>query len=411
MKRILHVNCTDAGSTGKIINQISYYLQDKFDFFLCTPKINTNNPPYLKKIRTSGKYEQALYKRITAITGYRYSCSPHSTHRIISAIRKIKPDIIHLHSANCYMANLYSILKYAKKKDIAVVITNHAEFYYTGICSHSYDCMQWVDGCKKCPDLWGQAHSLFFDTTRRAWRKMKESLYAIPRIAVVSVSPWVRERSEKSQIMNGIPQFTVLNGVDTNVFRYIVQENEVMNKHLFREKTVLFVTAMFSDSEDDAKGGKYIIQLASKLEGKAKIVIIGKYNINTKIPDNIIIKGVISDQSKLAEYYNVADVTVVASKRETFGMTVAESLCCGTPVIGFNSGGPESIALDNYSDFVSYGDVKGLYRVALKWLNRDKKAFSSEIAELAHQKYSSKFMAKGYNDIYTHLLNYGKREK
>ena len=105
--------------------------------------------------------------------------------------------------------------------------------------------------------------------------------------------------------MNGIPQFTVLNGVDTNVFRYIVQENEVMNKHLFREKTVLFVTAMFSDSEDDAKGGKYIIQLASKLEGKAKIVIIWKYKINTKIPDNIIIKGVISEKSKFLKNFPI----------------------------------------------------------------------------------------------------------
>ncbi len=33
-------------------------------------------------------------------------------------------------------------------------------------------------------------------------------------------------------------------------------------------------------------------------------------------------------------------------------MVTAESLCCGTPVVGFTAGGPESIAIDAFSNFV-----------------------------------------------------------
>lgn len=41
-------------------------------------------------------------------------------------------------------------------------------------------------------------------------------------------------------------------------------------------------------------------------------------------------------------------------------MIVAESLIQGTPVVGFEAGGPESIALEEHSTFVKHGDVTAL---------------------------------------------------
>jgi phosphatidylinositol alpha-mannosyltransferase len=46
----------------------------------------------------------------------------------------------------------------------------------------------------------------------------------------------------------------------------------------------------------------------------------------------------------LPEYYSAASVTVLSSVNETFGMNMIESLACGTPVVGTNSGAiPEVI--------------------------------------------------------------------
>ena len=42
---------------------------------------------------------------------------------------------------------------------------------------------------------------------------------------------------------------------------------------------------------------------------------------------------------RLAEYYSLVDVTVITSFHETFSMVVAESLSCGTPIVGFKAGG------------------------------------------------------------------------
>jgi len=47
---------------------------------------------------------------------------------------------------------------------------------------------------------------------------------------------------------------------------------------------------------------------------------------------------------ELPEYYSAASVTVLSSVSETFGMNMIESLACGTPVVGTNSGAiPEII--------------------------------------------------------------------
>ena len=41
----------------------------------------------------------------------------------------------------------------------------------------------------------------------------------------------------------------------------------------------------------------------------------------------------------LSTIYSAADVFVIPSLQESFGQTVIESLACGTPVVGFASGG------------------------------------------------------------------------
>lgn len=80
-------------------------------------------------------------------------------------------------------------------------------------------------------------------------------------------------------------------------------------------------------------------------------------------------------------------------------MVTAESLCCGTPVIGFRAGGPESIALVNYSDFVEYGNV---HQIVSAILNMDFSLFNKKaISENSQRVYSQENMAEKYLKIYS----------
>src|SRR3712207_6191461 len=52
------------------------------------------------------------------------------------------------------------------------------------------------------------------------------------------------------------------------------------------------------------------------------------------------------DQDRLPLYYRAADVTVMPSTYESFGLVAVESLACGTPVVASRVGGLATIVKD-----------------------------------------------------------------
>ena len=85
-------------------------------------------------------------------------------------------------------------------------------------------------------------------------------------------------------------------------------------------------------------------------------------------------------------------------------MVCAESLCCGTPVVGFKAGAPEMIAIPEYSRFVEFGDMDALDNAVPRWLESSDVEKTS-ISVTAQQRYSRENMMKEYIEIYRGLSN------
>jgi len=63
------------------------------------------------------------------------------------------------------------------------------------------------------------------------------------------------------------------------------------------------------------------------------------------INDSITLLGSLS-HDEIAHYLSVAEITVIPSRCETYGIFLAEAICCGSPIVATNVGGiPEVIAL------------------------------------------------------------------
>ena len=390
-RKVLFLNGADFGSTGTIIEDIAEQCEnDGWDTRLVVP-VKRGNLRYPKEISSvSLKYEQGIYYRLYKLFGNRFGFAPISSAKVFRMIKDYKPDVVHINCINCYMVNLFHLFDLLAERRIPTVITNHAEFFYTGTCDHAFYCDKWLTGCGEC----GRFSVL--DRTHKNWLNMRDAIQKIENISIVSVSPWVFERSSKSPIMDGKHQIVINNGVHTDIFQYDGSYAEISPCGI---RTIFHPTARFS-LESDAKGSMYILDLARKLPN-VEIIVAGRCDENIVFPHNVHYVGYISSQHELASFYNHADLCVVTSKRETFNLPVAESLCCGTPVVGFQAGGPESIALSEYTEFCKFGDIEKLAEIIQeKWLFFKNGKNAKMISEKAVTTYSSAIMAKKYVDLF-----------
>lgn len=398
--KILQVNCVyKKGSTGKITYDIrSELLKQGIESVVCYGRGEKINEPHVYK--TCGEVYSKINHLLSEFTGVMYSGCFFSTNKLIKIIKKEKPDVVHLQCINGYFVNIYRLVSWLKKHDIKTVLTLHAEFMYTANCGHALDCDKWQTGCGHCPRLKQETKSFFIDGTHKSWMKMKKAFDGFnDNLIVTSVSPWLMERAKLSPILNDKKHEVVLNGVNTDVFHFYDTAELRSQMGLNGVKVIFHATPSFDDNIKSLKGGYYVLKLAEKmLDENVKFVVAGDHPDGLKVPPNVILLGKVSDQELLAKYYSMADVTLLTSKKETFSMVTAESLCCGTPVVGFKAGAPEQIAIPEYSSFVDFGDLESLHEEMKKFLAES--FLKIDIALTSNCKYAKQTMTENYLKIY-----------
>jgi D-inositol-3-phosphate glycosyltransferase len=130
------------------------------------------------------------------------------------------------------------------------------------------------------------------------------------------------------------------------------------------EPTLLFVGRI-----QRLKGIDILIRAAAELRddiGGVRVLIAGGTGDETgrqpseearelqrlrRLVDDLELRSVVRfvgavEQSQLADYYRAADVTVMPSTYESFGLVAVESMACGTPVVASRVGGLATIVRD-----------------------------------------------------------------
>lgn len=406
LMKILQINNVyDFGSTGKITRDLHHgLLEYGYDSVVYYGRRYKTKDPNVYKICSEfyGKAQNGIYQ----ISGIKYGGCHISTKRLISFIRKENPDIVHLQCLNGHFVNIYQLVTFLKEQRIPTVLTLHAEFMYTGGCSHAYDCNQWRlnTGCGHayCPAYKKELKSKMGDRSAEMWKRMNEAFSGFDNLIVVSVSPWLMKRAESSKILNGKKHIVILNGVETDIFQtYSDEDSRKIREELgYTEKdmVVFHASPSFDNDPNNLKGGYYVLELAKKMNS-VKFVVAGRYDPTIKISENVKLLGNVTDKTYMAKLYAMANATLITSKRETFSMVCAESLCCGTPVIGFKAGAPEMISIPEYSKFCDYGDLDSLERFLYEFPEHA----SEVISHHAHIIYGVKKMCDEYINLYKEI--------
>jgi len=116
--------------------------------------------------------------------------------------------------------------------------------------------------------------------------------------------------------------------------------------------------------------------------------------------DDVLFLG---KQSKSEDILPAADLFVMTSNAESFGLAALEAQSCGVPVIGYNAGGlSEVIANEETGLLVNVGEMQTLADDAVELLNDKKryKRMSSSARERASNKFSTKILIEEYERVY-----------
>lgn len=330
--KVVQINATcGAGSTGKICISISQALNRKGieNYVLYSLGHSTYKEsqsycsPLLQKL-------QAFYEKVVGLYGFGAFIS---TRNLIRELKKLKPDIVHLHNIHSHDCELSTLFHYLKEKRIKVFWTFHDCWAFTGYCTYFdyISCNKWMSICSECPQY--KQFSLLFDKSKKNFLLKREILKGLD-LQIITPSKWLSDLSKKSFLAD-YPVHVINNGIDLDLFKPTKGEFRY-NYNCENSFLILGIANVW----EARKGLNTFINLANDLDKRYRIVLIGTDDmIDKTLPDGIISIHRTHDQKELVSIYSSVDVLVNPTLEDNFPTVNLEALACGTPVITYDTGG------------------------------------------------------------------------
>jgi glycosyltransferase involved in cell wall biosynthesis len=123
------------------------------------------------------------------------------------------------------------------------------------------------------------------------------------------------------------------------------------------------------------------------------------------VSDEIIAVG---KQANIADYLGVADVFLLPSELESFGLAALEALACEVPVIATRIGGIPEVVTEGETGYLSdVGDTRKMADDVMKLLADEdmRRAFGEKGREQAIQRYGSDKIIPQYISFYEKVLD------
>ncbi len=395
MPTLLQINsCANWGSTGKIAEQINQTAAFQgWETYIAFGR--SVNPSQSKLIRVGNTLSQAIALLEARLFDNDGLANRIATRRLVKKIKKIKPDIIHLHNLHGYYINYKILFDYLNSSNIPVVWTLHDCWSFTGHCGHfvGANCDKWKTHCSECPLKKGYPTSLWLDKSARNYNLKKHLFSANKNLHIVPVSQWLASLVRQSYLKDADVRI-INNGIDINFFRPI----STGEKSKF---SILGVSSVWTQS----KGLYDFYRLREVLDvDQYDITLVGLRDEQVKaLPKGI--KGIMRTNSveELVQYYATSDVFVNPTYGDTFPTTNLEALACGTPVITYLTGGsPESID-QRTGIVVEQGNVNGLCEAIFTIKRNGKQMYSDACRDRAEKLFNKEDRYLEYVSLFSEL--------
>lgn len=153
---------------------------------------------------------------------------------------------------------------------------------------------------------------------------------------------------------------------------------------------------------------KIVADLPAKLLliGEGPDTILARRQISKKnLGDKVIFLG---DQTRVEAVLPYADLFLMPSEEESFGLAALEALACGVPVIGSSGIGLTEVVDDFTNGFLlPVGDTTSMARAAISLLKNKERLnqFKRAAVDLAREKFAAEKIVTEYERYYEEVLN------
>lgn len=206
-------------------------------------------------------------------------------------------------------------------------------------------------------------------------------------------------------------------GVDLRLFKPYNKQWARQRLGLPLERPVL----LFAGRLDPFKGPDQLLRAAALMQEDAQLVVVGGklggdndlqalQNLaqTLRLENRVTFMGARA-REEMPLFYSAADVTVVPSYHETFGLAAVESLACGTPVVATRAGGLMTVVRHGETGFLT-PRCPGFFAERLDALLRDDllRTRMSAAARPSVQQFAWPHVARQIYATYEELISVGQ---
>jgi glycosyltransferase involved in cell wall biosynthesis len=320
-------------------------------------------------------------------------------------------DVLHLHWINQGLMSLKS-LECLANLGKPIVWTLHDMWAFTGGCHYAGTCTNFQNACGNCWHLRNpQARDLsakVFEQKKQifdAWRAAK-----IP-VHIIASSKWLGDIARSSPLLENFDCTVLPNPINTEIFKpYDKQAARASFQLPQNTRLVLFMAMNVGDKR---KGFDYLRKALELYKSqhpaqKLELVVVGKCPPEALqgLAYPVHNLGSLNTSDQIVRAYSAADLFAIPSLEDNLPNTVMESLACGTPVLGFRTGGiPEMVQHLNTGYIADYQQIEDFAK-GLGWLleHPDPTILGKNAIEFVHQNYKNPIVAAKYLQLYAQQL-------
>ncbi|MEO9780738.1 MAG: glycosyltransferase [Sedimentitalea sp.] len=251
-----------------------------------------------------------------------------------------------------------------------------------------------------------------FDLNRWVWRRKRKHWKR--KFHIVVPSRWMGNCVSDSDLMGDWPVHVIPNAIDSDLWAPMDRAEARVLLKLPPDVPLVLFGAM-GGSSDPRKGFEHLRAALLQLHAEGhdlRLLIFGGDANEGELPFPVHSMGAVSDPAMLRAMYAAADVFALPSRQDNLPNTGVEALSCGTPIVGFKTGGlPDLVPSPDIGYLAKPFDPGDLARGIAKVLGRqssDAGAQRSLMSEAARNHavatYAQQVVAKKYGALYHEIL-------